>query len=59
MYPDTTIQPDTQGDAPESDQEDQMTPYVVHPPHKAFPMAMVNREPFGCTYTDPFPFFVT
>lgn len=43
----TTLQPSTQGDAPESDQEEQMTPYIVHPHHNPFPMAMVNREPWG------------
>ncbi|KMU85669.1 hypothetical protein CIHG_03709 [Coccidioides immitis H538.4] len=35
------------GDAPEWDEEDQMTPYILHPPHEPFPMAMVNREPWG------------
>ncbi|KAK9652275.1 hypothetical protein HCH54_002233 [Aspergillus fumigatus] len=43
----TTIQRDTTGDAPDSDQEPPMRPYVILPPHKPFPMALVNREPWG------------
>ncbi|KAJ5287274.1 hypothetical protein N7478_002960 [Penicillium angulare] len=43
----TTIQPDTTGNAPDSDQELKMTPYILHPPHEPFPMALVNREPYG------------
>ncbi|KAK9850561.1 Phospholipase D/Transphosphatidylase [Penicillium brevicompactum] len=43
----TTIQPDTTGDAPDSDQDPVMTPYMVMPPHEPFAMAVVNREPFG------------
>ncbi|KAJ5582991.1 hypothetical protein N7535_001611 [Penicillium sp. DV-2018c] len=43
----TTIQPETTGDAPPSDQKDIFTPYMVLPKHKPFPMALVNREPFG------------
>jgi phosphatidylserine/phosphatidylglycerophosphate/cardiolipin synthase-like enzyme len=27
------------------------TPYMVLPRHEPFPMAVVNREPFGCKYT--------
>jgi hypothetical protein len=44
---DTTIQPDTIGDAPDSDQDPQMNPYIVLPRHDPVPMALVNREPFG------------
>ncbi|RAH72643.1 IQ calmodulin-binding motif protein [Aspergillus aculeatinus CBS 121060] len=43
----TTIQPNTTGDASERDQELQMQPYIVLPPHDPFPMAVVNREPWG------------
>ncbi|KAH1821878.1 hypothetical protein KXX35_001128 [Aspergillus fumigatus] len=43
----TTIQRDTTGNAPDSDQEPPMRPYVILPPHKPFPMALVNREPWG------------
>lgn len=49
-YTDTTIQTDTTGDAPESDQEEISTPYMVLPRHEPFAMALVNREPFGCKY---------
>ncbi|PYH94204.1 phospholipase D active site motif protein [Aspergillus ellipticus CBS 707.79] len=43
----TTIQTDTTADAPESSQEAIMEPYLVLPPHDPFPMALVNREPWG------------
>ncbi|KAJ5218783.1 uncharacterized protein N7498_000882, partial [Penicillium cinerascens] len=43
----TTIQPDTVGDAPDSDQDPRMTPYIVLPRHDLVPMAVVNREPYG------------
>ncbi|OJJ76242.1 hypothetical protein ASPBRDRAFT_192399 [Aspergillus brasiliensis CBS 101740] len=43
----TTIQTDMSADAPESDQESIMQPYVVLPPHDPFPMAVINREPWG------------
>ncbi|OOQ82719.1 phospholipase D active site protein motif protein [Penicillium brasilianum] len=43
----TTIQPETTGDAPDSDQEVRMTPYTLLPPHDSVPMALVNREPYG------------
>ncbi|OQE47125.1 hypothetical protein PENCOP_c001G04325 [Penicillium coprophilum] len=43
----TTIQPDTTGDAPESDQDNMFDPYMVLPRHEPFAMAMVNREPYG------------
>ncbi|KAJ5991444.1 hypothetical protein N7522_011651 [Penicillium canescens] len=43
----TTIQPDTIGDAPDTDQDPIFTPYRVLPHHEPVPMALVNREPFG------------
>lgn len=45
---DTTIQPDTTGDAPDSDQDNTFNPYMTIPRHEPFAMALVNREPFGC-----------
>ncbi|KAL5049022.1 hypothetical protein BDW71DRAFT_177025 [Aspergillus fruticulosus] len=42
-----TRQKSTTGDAPDEDQEDQMEPYILTPQHKPFPMALVNREPYG------------
>lgn len=36
------------GDAPECAPDDEMTPYVAHPPHAApVPMALVCRPPYG------------
>ncbi|KAJ5702105.1 hypothetical protein N7488_009653 [Penicillium malachiteum] len=43
----TTIQLDTAGNAPDSDQDLRMEPYILLPQHEPFPMAMVNREPYG------------
>ncbi|KAJ5364906.1 uncharacterized protein N7496_010619 [Penicillium cataractarum] len=43
----TTIQPETTGDALDSDQEVRMTPYKLLPSHDPVPMALVNREPYG------------
>ncbi|KAF9890772.1 hypothetical protein FE257_005641 [Aspergillus nanangensis] len=40
-------QPDTRGDAPDHDQEPPMKPYILTPPHKPIPIALVNREPWG------------
>ncbi|KAI9683660.1 MAG: hypothetical protein M1829_004965 [Trizodia sp. TS-e1964] len=37
----------TVGDAPEYPPEEQMTPYIPHPTHAPFPMALVNRKPSG------------
>lgn len=48
---DTTTQPNTTGDASDADHEPPMRPYVAMPPHKPFPIAVVNREPFGGKYT--------
>ncbi|BCS24462.1 IQ calmodulin-binding motif protein [Aspergillus puulaauensis] len=42
-----TMQSSTTGDAPDEDQQNRMKPYIVHPPHKPFPIALVNREPYG------------
>ncbi|GAP92802.1 putative iq calmodulin-binding motif protein [Rosellinia necatrix] len=35
------------GDAPDCDPADEMTPYVPHPAHEPFPIALVNRAPYG------------
>ncbi|KAK0119681.1 hypothetical protein ONS95_011117 [Cadophora gregata] len=35
------------GNAPECEPEDEMTPYIPHPVHEPFPIAMVCREPYG------------
>ncbi|KAJ6188246.1 hypothetical protein N7519_003154 [Penicillium mononematosum] len=43
----TTIQPKTTGDAPDSDQDNMFNPYMILPRHEPFAMALVNREPFG------------
>lgn len=42
-----TVSKGFKGDAPECDPEDEMTPYVPHPIHEPFPIAMVNRLPYG------------
>jgi hypothetical protein len=47
---DHTLQPTTIGDAPEEDHVNEMEPYVLHIPHEPFPMALVNREPYGCEF---------
>jgi len=33
--------------APEVEENNEMTPYIPHPVHKPFPMALVNRKPYG------------
>ncbi|CAP80819.1 Pc12g11920 [Penicillium rubens Wisconsin 54-1255] len=43
----TTIQPKTTGDAPDSDQDNMFNPYMILPRHEPLAMALVNREPFG------------
>ncbi|KAK6511759.1 hypothetical protein TWF481_000665 [Arthrobotrys musiformis] len=46
----TTIQPNTQGTVTLLDKEahvEEFNPYILHPRHKLFPIAMVNRRPFG------------
>ncbi|KAJ8127857.1 hypothetical protein O1611_g5779 [Lasiodiplodia mahajangana] len=35
------------GNAPDCDQADEMTPYIPHPAHEPFPIALVNRAPYG------------
>lgn len=35
------------GNAPECEPEEEMTPYIPHPVHEPFPIAMVCREPYG------------
>ncbi|KAI0103621.1 hypothetical protein GGR51DRAFT_523871 [Nemania sp. FL0031] len=35
------------GDAPDCNQPDEMTPYIPHPAHEPFPIALVNRAPYG------------
>lgn len=57
IEPDTTIQPDTTGDAPDTDQDPIFTPYRVLPHHAPVAMALVNREPFGCKNSSQFPQF--
>ncbi|KAK6335144.1 hypothetical protein TWF718_010582 [Orbilia javanica] len=46
----TTIQPNTRGNVTGLDNEariEDFNPYILHPRHKPFPIAMVNRRPFG------------
>ncbi|CAK7198325.1 hypothetical protein SEUCBS139899_000985 [Sporothrix eucalyptigena] len=38
---------DLKADAPELPVGDEMTPYIPHAVHEPFPIAMVNRPPFG------------
>ncbi|KAI1767247.1 hypothetical protein GGR53DRAFT_136174 [Hypoxylon sp. FL1150] len=35
------------GDAPPCSPDDEMTPYIAHPPHEPAPMALVCRSPYG------------
>ncbi|KAF2968225.1 hypothetical protein GQX73_g5302 [Xylaria multiplex] len=35
------------GNAPDCALADEMTPYIPHPAHEPFPMALVNRAPYG------------
>jgi hypothetical protein len=35
------------GTAPDCAPGEEMTPYIPHPVHEPFPIAMVNREPYG------------
>lgn len=44
---DTTIQPDTKGNAPECAPGDEMITLIPHPTHEPMPMAMVCRKPWG------------
>ncbi|KAA6406800.1 MAG: hypothetical protein FRX48_09524 [Lasallia pustulata] len=43
----TTIQPDTKGNAPECAPGDEMITLIPHPTHEPMPMAMVCRKPWG------------
>ncbi|KAL3455359.1 hypothetical protein BJX64DRAFT_282124 [Aspergillus heterothallicus] len=47
-----TLQPTTVGDSPDEDHINEMEPYVLHIPHEPFPMALVNREPYGSVAPD-------
>lgn len=35
------------GTAPGMQEVEEMTPYILHPTHELFPMALVNRPPYG------------
>ncbi|KAJ6160863.1 hypothetical protein N7470_004259, partial [Penicillium chermesinum] len=49
----TTIQPDTVGNAPDTDQDPKMLPYILLPRHEPVPMALVNRPPYGEPLLEP------
>ncbi|KAI0890297.1 IQ calmodulin-binding motif protein [Annulohypoxylon maeteangense] len=42
-----TVNEGFEGNAPDCDPRDEMTPYVPHPAHEPFPMALVCRPPYG------------
>lgn len=42
-----TINDGYPANAPECAPENEMTPYIPHPVHEPFPIAMVNRAPYG------------
>lgn len=42
-----TVNEGFEGNAPNCDPWDEMTPYVPHPAHEPFPMALVCRAPYG------------
>ncbi|XDG06699.1 hypothetical protein ABKA04_006314 [Annulohypoxylon sp. FPYF3050] len=42
-----TVNEGFEGNAPECEPRDEMTPYVPHPAHEPFPMALVCRPPYG------------
>ncbi|KAH8205566.1 hypothetical protein TruAng_000272 [Truncatella angustata] len=42
-----TVNKGFKGDAPECDAADEMTPYIPQPTHEPFPIALVNRFPYG------------
>lgn len=42
-----TVNKGFEGNAPPCDPRDEMTPYVPHPAHEPFPMALVCRAPYG------------
>ena len=45
--PDAATKQDRKGTAPPCNPADEMIPVRPHRPHKAFPIAMVNRRPWG------------
>ncbi|KAL1305109.1 hypothetical protein AAFC00_002038 [Neodothiora populina] len=45
----STHQKDRKATCPEYAPTEQMTPYIPHAPHAPFPIAMVNRKPYGAT----------
>lgn len=45
--PDEATQQKLQGTAPECLPEETMTPYIPHARHEPFPIALVNRKPWG------------
>ncbi|PVF93099.1 IQ calmodulin-binding motif protein [Serendipita vermifera] len=42
-----TVNKDFKGDAPDDPSSEAMTPYIPHPTLEPFPIAMVNRHPYG------------
>ncbi|KAI1096053.1 IQ calmodulin-binding motif protein [Rostrohypoxylon terebratum] len=42
-----TVNKGFEGNAPECEPRDEMTPYIPHPAHEPFPMALVCRPPYG------------
>ncbi|RAL61094.1 hypothetical protein DID88_010435 [Monilinia fructigena] len=42
-----TRNPGFKGNAPDCEAHEEMTPYIPHPVHEPFPIAMVCREPYG------------
>ncbi|KAI1853147.1 hypothetical protein JX266_001853 [Neoarthrinium moseri] len=42
-----TTNKDVKGDPAASSQAEEMTPYISHPTHEPFPIALVNRSPYG------------
>lgn len=42
-----TKNPGFKGNAPDCAPQEEMTPYIPHPVHEPFPIAMVCREPYG------------
>lgn len=41
------VNPEFKGNAPDPPPTEEYTPYVPHPTHDAFPIAIVNRYPYG------------
>ncbi|KAI2467138.1 hypothetical protein F4781DRAFT_403208 [Annulohypoxylon bovei var. microspora] len=42
-----TVNEGFEGNAPDCDPRDEMTPYMPHPSHEPFPIALVCRPPYG------------